>query len=124
MLYLADTAQRRGRLFHSEMNQPVYGALQNLSSAVSVSSYSEFLFIRVVLTSQPDIRSRPHFEKFDPEKQYHPHFDDRQCYCQSTECMGQQPELPRKERDFGLVGLKVIYSSVTVQEAVDASLSK
>ena len=39
MLYLADTAQRRGRLFHSEMNFPVYGALQNLSSAVSVSSW-------------------------------------------------------------------------------------
>ncbi|KAG9971785.1 hypothetical protein KCU98_g13661, partial [Aureobasidium melanogenum] len=35
MLYLADTVQRRGRLFHSELNLPVYQALQNLSSAVS-----------------------------------------------------------------------------------------
>ncbi|CAD0041015.1 unnamed protein product [Aureobasidium pullulans] len=38
VLYLADTVQRRGRLFHSELNQPVYQALQSLSSAVSVSS--------------------------------------------------------------------------------------
>ncbi|KAI4814764.1 hypothetical protein E4T44_10700 [Aureobasidium sp. EXF-8845] len=35
MLYLADTVQRRGRLFHSELNLPVYQSLQNLSSAVS-----------------------------------------------------------------------------------------
>ncbi|CAD0018745.1 unnamed protein product [Aureobasidium pullulans] len=36
VLYLADTVQRRGRLFHSELNQPVYQALQSLSSAVSM----------------------------------------------------------------------------------------
>jgi hypothetical protein len=41
MLYLADTVQRRGRLFHSELNLPVYQSLQNLSSAVSVSSLSK-----------------------------------------------------------------------------------
>ncbi|KEQ99676.1 hypothetical protein AUEXF2481DRAFT_190441 [Aureobasidium subglaciale EXF-2481] len=35
MLYLANTVQRRGLLFHSELNLPVYQALQGLSSAVS-----------------------------------------------------------------------------------------
>ncbi|KAI5210140.1 hypothetical protein E4T39_00519 [Aureobasidium subglaciale] len=35
MLYLANTVQRRGLLFHSELNLPVYQALQDLSSAVS-----------------------------------------------------------------------------------------
>ncbi|THX97263.1 hypothetical protein D6D08_00540 [Aureobasidium pullulans] len=36
VLYLADTVQRRGRLFHSELNQPVYQAFQSLSSAISM----------------------------------------------------------------------------------------
>jgi hypothetical protein len=108
MLYLADTAQRRGRLFHSELNQPVYGALQNLSSAVSVSPYFKPLFIRAVLMSRADIWSRPHFKKPHSEKQYHPHLNHRQCHCQSTKRLGQQPELPRQERDFELVGLKAI----------------
>lgn len=106
MLYLADTVQRRGRLFHSEMNSPVYGALQNLSSAVSVSFDLATLFTRAVLMSRADIWSRPRVEKLDPEKQYHPHLDDRQCHCQSTECMGQQSELPRQEGHIELVGLK------------------
>jgi hypothetical protein len=105
MLYLADTVQRRGRLFHSELNLPIYQSLQNLSSAVSVSHCSKSLFIGAILMSRADLWSRPCLKKLDPEKQYHPHLDDRQCHRQSTECMGQQPELPRQERDFELVGL-------------------
>ena len=58
--------------------------------------------------SRADIWSRPRFEKLDSEKQYHPHLDDQQCHCQSTECMGQQPELSRKEGDYELVGLNFI----------------
>lgn len=53
MLYLADTVQRRGRLFHSEMNFPVYGALQHLSSAVSVSRHFAIPFV-----SKTDVSSR------------------------------------------------------------------
>lgn len=69
MLYLADTVQRRGRLFHSEMNSPVYGALQILSSIVSVSFEYAISFIRAVLMSEADIWSRPRVEELDPEKQ-------------------------------------------------------
>jgi hypothetical protein len=55
MLYLADTVQRRGRLFHSELNLPVYQSLQNLSFAVSVS----FPLQASVHQSDTDVSSRP-----------------------------------------------------------------
>ena len=34
---LSEAVQRRGRLFHPEMNQPVYLALQSLAKIVHVS---------------------------------------------------------------------------------------
>jgi hypothetical protein len=120
MLYLADTVQRRGRLFHSELNLPVYQSLQNLSSAVSVSSQLKPLSTRAILMLQAELWPRSHIEEPDPEKQYHPHFDDRQCHCQGTECMGQQPELPRQERDFELVWLNRVGPSVTAHEDVSS----
>ncbi|CAC9885027.1 unnamed protein product, partial [Aureobasidium pullulans] len=53
VLYLADTVQRRGRLFHSELNQPVYQALQSLSSAVSRNST-----IRTLTTGSAIVRAQ------------------------------------------------------------------
>ncbi|KAH0292532.1 hypothetical protein M436DRAFT_49002 [Aureobasidium namibiae CBS 147.97] len=66
MLYLADTVQRRGRLFHSELNLPVYQSLQNLSSAVSTYGHdlaSENLIqrnstIRTLTTSSAIVRAQ------------------------------------------------------------------
>ncbi|CAD0042845.1 unnamed protein product [Aureobasidium pullulans] len=53
VLYLADTVQRRGRLFHSELNQPVHQALQSLSSAVSRNST-----IRTLTTGSAIVRAQ------------------------------------------------------------------
>ncbi|KAI4728223.1 hypothetical protein E4T49_03887 [Aureobasidium sp. EXF-10728] len=55
MLYLADTVQRRGRLFHSELNLPVYQALQSLSSAVS--TYGHDLASRNLIQRNSTIRT-------------------------------------------------------------------
>lgn len=46
---MADACQRRGMLFHSEPNYPVYQALQNLSSIVHVCSENLMISSRAKL---------------------------------------------------------------------------
>jgi hypothetical protein len=68
--------------------------------------------------SRAELWSRPHIKELDSEEQYHPHLDDRQCHCQSTECMGQQPELPWQERDFELVWLNDLFNCDNMESSL------
>lgn len=59
---LAAAFQRRGKLYHSEMNAPVYASLQALATIVSVRS-SPTVFPHSLTSSNPTPFSRSRYAR-------------------------------------------------------------